>query len=53
MQHIRNIKVGARLALGFGLVVGLFLIVTATLYSGGLMVGGFSAKIAACGLAAA
>ena len=34
MQPIRNPKVGARLALGFGLVVGLFLIVTAVGYSG-------------------
>jgi two-component system sensor histidine kinase HydH len=46
----------SRLAMLTGLrlfVLTLFLIVTATLYSGGLPVGGFSTKIAAFGLAAA
>lgn len=46
----------SRLAMLTGLrlfVLTLFLVVTATLYSGGLPIGGFSAKIAAFGLAAA
>lgn len=46
----------SRLAMLTGLrlfVLTIFLVVTATLYSGGLPVGGFSSKIAAFGLAAA
>src|SRR5262245_36040576 len=46
----------SRLAMLMGLrlfVLTLFLVVTGTLYSGGLPVGGFSSKIAAFGLAAA